>query len=71
MKRMSSWVFAAATAAGIIASMPFTAGSADDEGSATYGVKIPLGYRECEMRWPALSAQRFAVDKWSLCRVVV
>ena len=23
------------------------------------------------LRWPALSAQRFAVDKWSLCRVVV
>jgi hypothetical protein len=46
MKRISSWVFAAATAACIIASMPFTSGSADEEGSTIYSVKIPAGYRE-------------------------
>ncbi len=45
MKRIS-WVFAAATAACVIASTPFKAGGAEDEGSAVYGVKIPAGYRD-------------------------
>jgi hypothetical protein len=49
MKRISSWMFAVATAACVIASMPFTAGSADDEGSAIYGVKIPPGYRDWQL----------------------
>ena len=48
-QRISSWLFAAVTAACVIASMPFAAGSADDEGSAIYGVKIPPGYRGWEM----------------------
>jgi len=49
MKRISLWVFVAATAACVIASIPFTAGGADDEGSPIYGVKIPAGYREWEL----------------------
>jgi hypothetical protein len=49
MKRLSSWMFAVTTAACVIASMPFTAGKADDEGSAIYGVEIPPGYREWEL----------------------
>jgi hypothetical protein len=49
MKRISSWMFAVATAACVIASMPFTAGSADDEGSAIYGVKMPPEYRQWEL----------------------
>jgi len=46
MKRMSSWVFAAATVACVIVSVPITAGGAEDEGSPIYGVKIPAGYRD-------------------------
>jgi hypothetical protein len=49
MKRLSILVLAAATAACIIAAMPFTAGGADDEGSPIFGVKIPAGYRQWEM----------------------
>jgi hypothetical protein len=49
MKRISILAFAAATAAGALASMPFTAGRADDGGSPIYGVKIPAGYRAWEM----------------------
>ena len=48
-QRISSWLFAAVTAACVIASMPFAAGGADDEGSAIYGVKIPPGYRGWEV----------------------
>jgi Cytochrome P460 len=46
MKRIAILVFAAATAACITVSMPFSAGGADDEGSPIYGVKIPAGFRE-------------------------
>jgi hypothetical protein len=49
MKRISSWAFAAATAACVIPSTPFTAGGAEDEGSAIYGVKIPAGYRDWQL----------------------
>ncbi|MGH7152655.1 MAG: cytochrome P460 family protein, partial [Acetobacteraceae bacterium] len=49
MKRASSRVFAAAMAACVIASMPFTAGGADDKSSPIYGVKIPAGYRDWEL----------------------
>jgi hypothetical protein len=49
MKRISSWMLAVATAACVIAAMPFKAGSADDEGSPIYGVKIPPGYRGWEL----------------------
>jgi Cytochrome P460 len=48
-QQVSSWLFAAVTEACVIASMPFAAGSADDEGSAIYGVKIPPGYRGWEV----------------------
>ena len=46
MKRISILVFAAATAACVIASMAFTAGGADDEAAPIFGVKIPPGYRD-------------------------
>jgi hypothetical protein len=49
MKRISILMFGVATAACIIASMPFTAGRADDEASPIYGVKIPAGYRQWEL----------------------
>jgi Cytochrome P460 len=49
LQRISSWVFAAVTAACVIASKPYAAGSADDEGSPIYGVKIPAGYRGWEV----------------------
>jgi hypothetical protein len=49
MKRILILVFAVATAVYIIASMPFTAGRADDEASPIYGVKIPAGYRQWEL----------------------
>jgi hypothetical protein len=42
-------MFAITIAVCVIASMPFTAGSADDEGSAIYGVTIPPGYRGWEL----------------------
>jgi hypothetical protein len=44
-----SRVFAVVMAACVMALMPFAAGSADDEGSAIYGVKIPPGYRSWEL----------------------
>jgi hypothetical protein len=46
MKWLSILVLAAATAACVIASMLFTAGRADDDGSPIFGVKIPAGYRD-------------------------
>ena len=49
MKRISILAFAAATTACVIASMPFTAGRADEEGSPIFGVKIPAGYRQWEL----------------------
>jgi hypothetical protein len=49
LQRICSWVLAAVTAACVIASKPYAAGSADDEGSPIYGVKIPAGYRGWEV----------------------
>lgn len=49
MKRTFSRLLALTMAACVIASLPSTAGSADDEGSAVYGVRMPLGYREWEL----------------------
>jgi Cytochrome P460 len=59
MKRISFRVFVAATAACVIASMPFTAGSADDEGSPIYGVKIPAGYRD----WKMIAVDQLVIGK--------
>lgn len=56
MKRLSTLVFAAATAACIIASMPLTTRRADDEGSPIFGVKIPAGYRQLELVAPSQEA---------------
>jgi Cytochrome P460 len=50
MRRL--FVFAAATAF-IIASVPFTVGLADDDGSPIFGVKIPEGYRQWELIAPS------------------
>ena len=57
MKQKSLWKFTAAAAC-LIASIPFTAGSADDVGSPIYGVSIPDGYRE----WPVVSVAHEAGD---------
>jgi hypothetical protein len=57
MKRIGFWVFAAATAACVMASIPFTAG-ADDEGSPIYGVTIPAGYRD----WALINVGHIAGD---------
>jgi hypothetical protein len=57
-KRTYSWTFTAATAACFIVSMPSTAGSADDEASPIYGVKIAAGYRD----WPVVSVAHEAGD---------
>jgi Cytochrome P460 len=58
MKRIALLVFAAATAACVTVSMPFTAGGADDEGSPVYGVKIPAGFRE----WSLINVAHEAAD---------
>jgi cytochrome P460 len=42
-------VVAAATAAGVIASMSLTAGRADEEGSPLFGVTIAPGYRDWKL----------------------
>jgi hypothetical protein len=57
-KRTHLWMFAAATAACLVPLMPYTAGSADDEGSPIYGVKIAAGYRD----WPVVSVAHEAGD---------
>jgi hypothetical protein len=49
MKRISILAFAVAAAAGVVASMPFAAGRADDEGSPIFGVRIPAGYRQWQL----------------------
>jgi hypothetical protein len=46
MKQMSIFALAAACA---LASLLFTAVSADDQGSPIFGVRIPAGYREWEL----------------------
>jgi hypothetical protein len=49
MRRTSLWVVAAVIVACFIASLPFTAGRADDDSSPIYGVKIPEGYRDWKL----------------------
>jgi len=49
MKRKSILLFAAATAACVIASLPFAPGWADGEASPIFGVTIPPGYRQWEL----------------------
>jgi hypothetical protein len=50
MKQISVLALAIVTTACVIASMPITAGRADDDGaSPIFGVKIPAGYRQWEM----------------------
>jgi hypothetical protein len=46
-----AFAFAAASAAAtcVVAFMPIAAGSADDEESAIFGVKIPVGYRDWQL----------------------
>src|SRR5580704_4067632 len=58
MRRTALLVSAAATAACVTVSMPFTAGSADDQGSPVYGVKIPAGFRE----WSLINVAHEAAD---------
>jgi hypothetical protein len=53
MKRISIVVFAAVATTCIFASLPFTAGLADDESSPIFGVKIPEGYRQWELIAPS------------------
>lgn len=57
MKNTKSIAFlavAAATVAGVIASMPITAGRADEQSAPIFGVKIPPGYRD----WRLISVAR-------------
>jgi hypothetical protein len=49
MKRKSILLFAAATAAGVIASLPFATGWAEGEASPIFGVTVPSGYRQWEL----------------------
>lgn len=49
MQWKSAQAFAVAGAAFVIACMPIAAGSADDEASAIFNVKIPAGYRDWQM----------------------
>ena len=49
MRRIPLRVVATATVACLLASLPFAAGLADDEGSPIYGVKIPAGYRDWQL----------------------
>ena len=46
-----AFAFAAASAAAtcVVAFMPIAAGSADDEASPIFGVKLPAGYRDWQM----------------------
>src|SRR5271168_3506706 len=56
MKRIPILMFAAATAACVVASIPFTAGGADNEAAPIYGIKIPAGYRD----WHLISVTHLA-----------
>jgi hypothetical protein len=58
MKRICRLAFMAATAAFVIISIPFGAGSADDEAAPIYGVKIPDGYRD----WSLINVAHEAGD---------
>jgi hypothetical protein len=53
MKRISRVGFAAATAACVIAALPFAAGRAEDDASPIFGVRIPAGYRQWELIAPS------------------
>src|SRR3982074_3443930 len=53
MKRISRVGFAAATAACVIAALPFAAGRAEDDASPIFGVRIPVGYRQWELIAPS------------------
>lgn len=53
MKRMSIVAFATATLAGVIASLPFTPGRANDAVSPVFGVTIPAGYRQWALIAPS------------------
>ncbi len=53
MKRISIAMFAAATAACVVASMAITPGRADGESSPIFGVAIPAGYRQWELIGPS------------------
>src|SRR3979490_2023918 len=53
MKRISRVGFAAATAACVIAALPFAAGRAEDDALTIFGVRIPAGYRQWELIAPA------------------
>jgi hypothetical protein len=53
MKRISRVGFAAATAAWVIAALPFAAGRAEDDASPIFGVRIPAGYRQWELIAPS------------------
>src|SRR6267154_6670863 len=53
MKRISRVGFAAATAACVIAALPFAAGRAEDDASPIFGVRIPAGYRRWELIAPS------------------
>jgi Cytochrome P460 len=49
MRRTSSWTVAVVMTAGLVASLPFTSGRADDDSSPIYGVQIPEGYRDWKL----------------------
>src|ERR1700704_6803301 len=53
MKRISRVGFAAATAACVIAALPFAARRAEDDASPIFGVRIPAEYRQWELITPA------------------
>ncbi len=58
MKRTSITVLAAVTIICVIASTSFTAGGADEESSALFGIEIPPGYRD----WKLISVAHEAGD---------
>jgi hypothetical protein len=46
MNQISIFVIAATMAVGVVGAMTVSAGSADDESSPIFGIKIPKGYRD-------------------------
>ena len=58
MKQTSILLLAVASAVCIVASVAFTAGSADDENSPVFSVSIPPGYRD----WRLISVAHEAGD---------
>jgi hypothetical protein len=59
MKPMSILALAVASAACVVAAMPFTAGDSDDEASPIYGVRLPQGYRD----WHLIAVAQLAGGK--------